>query len=316
MDYSLNEYVLDDLGDRLKLLFLPGNRNGYCPKFFQGKFLTYCVICLLFLKMALAGFHSYLPKEIFFADITKVDLNNLVNKNRKDYGLNPLVENEKLDRAAYLKARDMVEKQYFSHQSPGGQSPWDWFLEAGYNYKFAGENLAIGFVDSNDVYKAWFNSKEHRENILNPNFREIGTAVAPGFGENKANVAVQFFGSQAESKSRLTSLVQNSGSDKNSKNAAEEQDKDNEDEASPRQINIFSFSKKPEDAIKSGFYYRILSFMVYDSEIILRNIIYSLLFMTIAGLAIWSFSGNARNHKNILLRSVILMLLLFAGVMI
>ena len=40
--------------------------------------------------------------------------------------------------------------------------------QAGYNFSFAGENLAVYFSDSNDVNTAWMNSPEHRANLLDP----------------------------------------------------------------------------------------------------------------------------------------------------
>lgn len=106
---------------------MPDKENGYCPKLFQGKLFLYCAACLLVLKIAISGFYVYFPKDIFFANITRIDLNNLANQSRKAFGLNPLAENGKLNRAAYLKAKDMVEKEYFSHQGPDGKSPWEWF---------------------------------------------------------------------------------------------------------------------------------------------------------------------------------------------
>ena len=119
----------------------------------------------------------------------------MVNQTRQSVGLQPLAENSQLDRAAQLKAQNMVQDNYFDHTSPSGISPWYWFSQAGYNYKYAGENLAIGFFDSQEVYDAWLNSPSHKANILNPNYTEVGTAVLSGFGSNNTIVVVQEFGS-------------------------------------------------------------------------------------------------------------------------
>src|SRR6185436_16880757 len=71
--------------------------------------------------------------------------------------------------------------------------PWYWFKQAGYVYKYAGENLAVGFVDSKTVYDAWFNSPSHKANLLNKNYTQVGTAIVSGFDGNSI-VVVQEFG--------------------------------------------------------------------------------------------------------------------------
>jgi len=161
----------------------------------ESNILLYCVVCLLALKIITVGMFIDLPFNVFFADITKVTLESLANQTRQSVGLNPLASNPKLDQAAELKAEDMVKNQYFAHTSPTGINPWFWFSRAGYNYKFAGENLAIGFFDSIEVYNAWLNSPSHKANLLNPNYKEIGTAVLRGYGDGNVFVVVQLFGS-------------------------------------------------------------------------------------------------------------------------
>lgn len=136
-----------------------------------------------------------LPDNIFFADITKTDLVSLLNQSRQAAGLSPLTDNSQLDQAAALKAQNMVADGYFAHTSPQGITPWYWFLQAGYQYKYAGENLAVGFFNSTDVFNAWLNSPEHKANLLDPNYTQVGTAIVTGFGGNNATIVVQDFGS-------------------------------------------------------------------------------------------------------------------------
>ncbi|GAH47620.1 unnamed protein product, partial [marine sediment metagenome] len=73
-------------------------------------------------------------------------------------GLSALRENPQLSKAALLKAQDMLENDYFAHRSPEGITGWYWIKKAGYNYQRAGENLAIAFLDSEEVHKAWNDS--------------------------------------------------------------------------------------------------------------------------------------------------------------
>ncbi len=113
--------------------------------------------------------------------------------------MSPLQMNDLLSRAALLKAEDMLRRDYFSHRDPDGQMPWYWLDRVGYDYLFAGENLALNFNDSKKVMKAWLDSPSHRANLMNENYTEIGIGVAEGLFEGKEVVlAVQFFGLPAK----------------------------------------------------------------------------------------------------------------------
>jgi hypothetical protein len=192
-----------------KKIFIPCTENNYFPLFLKGKFLNLYLILLLILKIFTIPLIFSISKTIFFADITKTALIEFLNSERRSKGLLPLSENPILDQSAYLKAKDILEKGYFSHWSPEGTSPWYWFRAVGYDYQFAGENLAIGFLDSKEVHEALMSSLSHRQNILNPNYKEIGIAVLKGeFNGNEVYVVVQHFGSPkfvpAEIKEKLT----------------------------------------------------------------------------------------------------------------
>jgi hypothetical protein len=102
----------------------------------------------------------------------------------------------------------MVQKSYFAHNSPEGLTPWHWFKEAGYDFTYAGENLAVNFGDSIDVNRAWMNSPLHRANILNGHFTEIGIATAEGIYEGRPTIfVVQLFGKPAVKKPASETLV-------------------------------------------------------------------------------------------------------------
>lgn len=137
---------------------------------------------------------NFFSPNIFFADITKNAILGLLNKDRVAAGFEPLRENPVLEKAAYFKAQDMLEKDYFGHWSPQGISPWHWLNFAGYKYGSAGENLAIGFLDPEELYLAWSESPSHQANMLNQNFQETGIAVLKGdFGGNEVTIVVNFF---------------------------------------------------------------------------------------------------------------------------
>jgi len=128
--------------------------------------------------------------------ITRQGIIQHTNKQREDYGLPSLEENEKLNQAAMEKARDMFENQYFAHQSPDGKGAEDLVGEAGYEYILVGENLAMGLFENNeDLVEGWMNSPDHRKSILTEGYQEIGIGVGKDDYEgNEIWMAVQIFG--------------------------------------------------------------------------------------------------------------------------
>ena len=117
-------------------------------------------------------------------------MNDLTNVERQQNKIPALTINSLLTKAAELKANDMATKGYFAHTSPEGKNPWYWFNQVGYDYQYAGENLAINFVDSKDVTDAWMESPTHRENIVKGKYTEIGTGIATGIFEGKETLFV------------------------------------------------------------------------------------------------------------------------------
>lgn len=118
------------------------------------------------------------------------------NEARMQNGLPPLVGNTVLNTSAQVKAQDMLDLQYFEHDSPSGAGVQDLADNTGYEYIIIGENLALGnFYDNTDVVTVWMNSPGHRANILNTRYTEIGIGIVKGIYEGK-NVwlAVQHFG--------------------------------------------------------------------------------------------------------------------------
>lgn len=129
------------------------------------------------------------------ASIKTALLIDLANEDRADENIAVLAVSPVLTNAAQQKANDMASKGYFAHISPEGITPWYWFKQVGYDYIFAGENLAVNFTDSVDVHRAWIASPTHKQNILDQRFTEIGIATAEGFYKGRqATFVVQMFG--------------------------------------------------------------------------------------------------------------------------
>ena len=179
----------------LKRHFIPHEHNGYRPHSLRTRSVIFVLslICIIEASFLLQSF--YVQKTGFFASILQNVLISETNSSREARDMTFLNESALLDAAAKMKAEDMASKSYFAHFSPEGIDPWYWMKKVGYEYSYAGENLAINFSDSEDVIKAWLNSPTHRENMLNRHFTEIGIGIAKGTYENKETIfIVQMFG--------------------------------------------------------------------------------------------------------------------------
>lgn len=104
----------------------------------------------------------------------------LVNAERAKNGLQPLTANWQLARVARYKSTDMRDKGYFSHTSPTYGSPFDMMKNFNISYSAAGENIAAGQTTAQAVMDSWMNSAGHRQNILSPNYTEIGVGYCTG----------------------------------------------------------------------------------------------------------------------------------------
>lgn len=133
----------------------------------------------------------------YATDIADEGLLTETNNMRAQEGLAVLTFNEELDKAAQAKAEDMSKHDYWSHNTPDGQQPWDFILKDNYNYSKAAENLAYGFSSSKAVVAGWMNSSGHRVNILDTNLSNVGFGVvnAPNYqGTGPQTVVVAMYG--------------------------------------------------------------------------------------------------------------------------
>ncbi|TDF92819.1 serine protease [Paenibacillus piri] len=109
-----------------------------------------------------------------------VQVVDLVNQERTKAGLKPLTSDKALTGMALDKAKDMYNNNYFDHNSPTFGSPFDMMKTYGITYSYAGENIAKGQRTPQEVMNSWMNSAGHRQNILSPNFTQIGVAYYNG----------------------------------------------------------------------------------------------------------------------------------------
>lgn len=180
----------------LQHLFLPHHTNNHRPKALHlDSFLLY-ITFFLFLQFGLSFLKNNFPN--IWGVATDINVERLLvstNQKRTEAGLAPLNLDPTLSQAAAGKAQDMFGKNYWAHNSPDGLTPWVFIKGAGYNYLYAGENLAKNFTDSDGVVSAWIASSTHRENILNPKYQDIGFAVVNGrLNGEETTLVVQLFG--------------------------------------------------------------------------------------------------------------------------
>lgn len=157
---------------------------------------------LLVLAFLVAQFHDWPALTAdqsgqvlsYATGMSRAELLSDTNQQRSQVGLPKLSENSKLDQSAQAKAEDMIKRNYWAHVSPDGTQPWQYFSNAGYNYRSAGENLAYGFLTAGQTVDAWMNSPTHRANLLG-NYRDVGFGIASGhYQGGKYTVVVAHYG--------------------------------------------------------------------------------------------------------------------------
>ena len=183
----------------LKKHFIPHSGNDHRPHFLHrdnmrqmaGVVLLFELILFILPVLNFSGLINTLNLGAVLPGI----LSTLTNVEREKNNLSELVVSPVLTAAAQQKAEDMAAKSYFAHTSPEGLNPWYWFQKVGYGYSYAGENLAVNFIDSQDVTVAWMNSPTHKANIVGQYYKEVGTGMATGMYEGHETVFVaQLYG--------------------------------------------------------------------------------------------------------------------------
>lgn len=134
--------------------------------------------------------NSNINTENSGATAEEIELLKLINVERKKNGLTELKFDAELQRVARIKAQDLVDNNYFSHNSPTYGSPFEMIKSFGITYKAAGENIA-GNSTLQGAVTAWMNSEGHKANILSNayNYTGIGVVSSPKYGK----VMVQMF---------------------------------------------------------------------------------------------------------------------------
>ena len=110
----------------------------------------------------------------------RADMLARANAERAAAGRLPLALDPRLNEAAQEHAEDMLLHSYYNHRSPQGSRPADRVRQTGYAAQIVGENIARGPFTVNEVMDNWLQSQDHRRNLLNPAYRDLGVGIAVG----------------------------------------------------------------------------------------------------------------------------------------
>lgn len=192
-----NQKLKKQLHRHIKLTFLPHKLNQYRPHLIRRQGLA--IILLLMVSLHVGYNYSTTGTVLGVqAQINTEELLAGTNRVRAQEKLAPLTMNAQLSQAAYLKGKDMFQQQYWSHVSPEGATPWQWFQSVGYNYAYAGENLAKNFATADGATTAWLASPEHKANMLDANYSEVGFASIDGMMNGEpTSIIVALYGKPA-----------------------------------------------------------------------------------------------------------------------
>ncbi|MFW5888614.1 MAG: CAP domain-containing protein [Patescibacteria group bacterium] len=172
---------------------------GLSKPLFYNKIFFRLSVKYAFLSLIIISVGIFLfPNRAYLSTITSDNIIKITNQERQKRGMPALNSNNTLEKAARKKAEAILEKQRFEHEIEGKKFSY-WIKDAEYNYKYAGENLAIDFTEAENTVNSWMASDPHRRNILNKKYREIGVFVLKGeFHDQETTVVAQIFGTQKE----------------------------------------------------------------------------------------------------------------------
>lgn len=175
----------------LKNAFIPHHGNNHIPQVLRRKPLAIYSLILISIKILaiVAILIAPTPAQLA-AGVDASQLISLANQERTSRGLNSLNTNPALTAAAKAKAQYMLDHDVFEHGDP-----WTFIRNAGYDYLYAGENIAMDFPTTEDVHATWMASASHRANILRTQYQDIGIAAVAGrFKDHDTIMVVQMFG--------------------------------------------------------------------------------------------------------------------------
>ncbi len=121
------------------------------------------------------------------------ELLRLINRSRREAGLNPLETHEGVAGVADRHSRDQVENEFIGHDSPTTGTAAERVERAGYHTGLVLENIGRGY-SANEIHQGMLESPGHRANVLNRDVTHVGIGVVMDpEGSRPAFVATEVF---------------------------------------------------------------------------------------------------------------------------
>jgi hypothetical protein len=203
---------------RIKHHFIPHKVNTHhAPVLHRKRHITYSLFAIA-IKLLVVFIAILIPLEVFVTpdalDAQRAAIIEETNKIRIKLGEEALDQNVQLHDSASLKAMDMKQFSYFGHESPSGDRVGDIVKMSGYEFLYAGENLAIGYGTADHVVEAWRKSATHYANLVYPFFVDIGIGASVGVKDGvPVPYFVQHFGTPKSANSGLPVDTRHTGAD-------------------------------------------------------------------------------------------------------
>ena len=119
-----------------------------------------------------------------FSSSSEKELIALTNRSRAAAGLKSLKVSSTLAAVARWRSKDMIRRDYFSHDIPGYGSVFKKLDSKGYCYKVAGENIGWNTypddVATAAIHDMFMDSSGHRKNVLGKAWDAIGVGAYKG----------------------------------------------------------------------------------------------------------------------------------------
>jgi uncharacterized protein YkwD len=100
----------------------------------------------------------------------------LINEYRSTKGLAAIALDRNASGAAEVLAKDMAQHDHMSHTGPNGADIGKRLISAGYSYRVAAENVAVGQKTLAEVIEGWKKSAPHSRNMLLTDAKHMGIA--------------------------------------------------------------------------------------------------------------------------------------------
>lgn len=144
-----------------------------------------------------APFNQRITTTGYDADLLEAAIFYETNRQRALHGRPQFRYDYRLEVSAHNHSVDMVNYDFFSHESPvsGKRTMSDRYAEVGIPSCMSGENIALRSIGSSYAETAeqlvdqWMNSPGHRANILNEGYTHLGCGVA--FYKNYSSVYIK-----------------------------------------------------------------------------------------------------------------------------